>query len=328
MSGADRSYQLVRASSTPVTFDGHDVTVLEHSGELWFVANEICDVLEIKQPHRAVAGLDDDEKGRHSMTTPGGPQQVTVISESGMYTLILRSRKPQARPFRRWVTHELLPAIRRTGRYESPALPAPQEPVKKPFRLPPKAHQELAAYLTELAEDRIAKALDNGTPLYIIERLVEHRNKLAAGHLPGDVAPGAERAVAAADALFNAAVAAELPSSYIVRVSHWRAQVVMGKKVQPPRLTKALSEKLSEAMQLALPAPRRQRVATVRDLQPGLGEIIRCADGTEVHGWIQGRMNPAWFPEKRELLRERGTVVPDEVYSQALPRTTAPLMMH
>ena len=168
MSGADRSYQLVPASSTPVTFEGHEVTVLEHDGEYWFIAREICDVLEIQQPHRAVSGLDDDEKGRHTVTTPGGPQQVTLISESGMYTLILRSRKPQARPFRRWVTHELLPTIRKTGRYEAPGLAAPQ-PSLSP---------------TDLMEDAIARALDAGVTTRCLARLARARAMVALGKRP------------------------------------------------------------------------------------------------------------------------------------------------
>jgi len=71
----------------------------------------------------AFARLDDDEKGVVSNDTPGGQQEMTTINESGLYSLILSSRKPEARAFKRWVTHEVLPAIRKTGRYESPNQP-------------------------------------------------------------------------------------------------------------------------------------------------------------------------------------------------------------
>src|SRR5690606_7292704 len=110
-----------------------DVTVFSHEsfgqvrhvmidGEPWFIASDVCTVLDISQTHRALASLDDDEKGRHSMTTPGGVQQVSIVNESGLYSLILRSRKPHAKAFKKWVTSEVLPAIRKTGRYEAKQL--------------------------------------------------------------------------------------------------------------------------------------------------------------------------------------------------------------
>lgn len=110
-----------------------DVTVFTHEsfgqvrhvmidGEPWFIASDVCTVLDISQTHRALASLDDDEKGRHSMTTPGGVQQVSIVNESGLYSLILRSRKPHAKAFKKWVTSEVLPAIRKTGRYEAKQL--------------------------------------------------------------------------------------------------------------------------------------------------------------------------------------------------------------
>ena len=101
-------------------FMGTDVRVIVKDDEPWFVASDVCDVLGISKPRNSVALLDDDEKGAHSMGTLGGKQDMTIISEAGMYTLALRSRKPQAKPFRRWVTHEVLPAINRTGTYTKP----------------------------------------------------------------------------------------------------------------------------------------------------------------------------------------------------------------
>lgn len=89
----------------------------------WFVAADVCAALDLttEQTRR----LDDDEKGLHSTQTPSGVQQMTVISESGLYSLILGSRKPEAKPFKRWVTSEVLPQIRKTGAYTTaaPALP-------------------------------------------------------------------------------------------------------------------------------------------------------------------------------------------------------------
>lgn len=91
----------------------------------WFVAADVCAALDIAETHRALARLDEDEKGRHTMTTPGGNQELSIINESGLYALILTSRKPEAKKFKKWVTSEVLPALRRTGHYEIPqAVPA------------------------------------------------------------------------------------------------------------------------------------------------------------------------------------------------------------
>ena len=84
-------------------------------GEPWFVAADVCRALEIDRT--AARRLDDDEKGVRSIHTPGGPQDVTIVNEPGLYTLVLGSRKPEAKAFKRWITHEVLPSIRKTGAY-------------------------------------------------------------------------------------------------------------------------------------------------------------------------------------------------------------------
>ena len=89
--------------------------ITDEHGEPWFVAKDVCDVLELGT--EKIRHLDDDEKGLRKVQTPGGSQQVSIISESGLYALIMRSNKPQAKPFRKWVTAEILPTIRRTGGY-------------------------------------------------------------------------------------------------------------------------------------------------------------------------------------------------------------------
>lgn len=99
-------------------FEGAEVRVkTNENNEPWFVAKDVCRVLEIKEPHRSVASLDEDEKGCHTMTTLGGEQKMTVVNEAGLYSLIMRSRKPEAKAFKRWVTHEVLPSIRKSGGY-------------------------------------------------------------------------------------------------------------------------------------------------------------------------------------------------------------------
>ena len=100
-------------------------TIIRES-DPWFVAADVCAVLELSNPSISVQALDEDERAISSdpklnLGSAGcGPQSVNIISESGLYTLVLRSRKPQARPFRRWVTHEVLPAIRKRGAYVAP----------------------------------------------------------------------------------------------------------------------------------------------------------------------------------------------------------------
>ncbi len=86
-------------------------------GTLWWVATDVCRALSIKDVSMAIKKLDDDEKGTNKIGTPGGPQELTIINEPGLYSLILRSRKPEAKIFKRWVTHDVLPAIRKTGGY-------------------------------------------------------------------------------------------------------------------------------------------------------------------------------------------------------------------
>ena len=91
-------------------------------GEPWFVAADVCKALELEKTNRALSRLDDDEKGAHSVSTPGGRQRMSIISESGLYSLILGSRKPEARAFKRWITHEVIPSIRKHGVYMTDSL--------------------------------------------------------------------------------------------------------------------------------------------------------------------------------------------------------------
>ena len=113
-------------------FESNNVrVVMGDDGEPLFVIADVCQALTIDNHRNVVARLDDDEKGVRSMDTPGGRQDLAVINESGLYSLILTSRKPEAKRFKRWVTHEVLPSIRKTGSYAVPssvaALPAPTQ---------------------------------------------------------------------------------------------------------------------------------------------------------------------------------------------------------
>ncbi|MCL6446283.1 MAG: Bro-N domain-containing protein [Alicyclobacillus sp.] len=104
----------------PFEYKEKIVRVVMVGDEPWFVAKDVCEALEISNHRDAVARLDDDEKGVVSTDTPGGVQNVQAINEPGLYKLVMSSRKPEAKPFQRWVTHDVLPSIRKTGRYELP----------------------------------------------------------------------------------------------------------------------------------------------------------------------------------------------------------------
>ncbi len=106
------------AGIIPFDFETNAVRVVMRDEVPWFVAADLCRVLEIGNPRDAVSRLDDDERDGVGITDAIGRNQITnVVSESGLYALIFSSRKPAAKRFRKWVTNEVLPAIRRTGQY-------------------------------------------------------------------------------------------------------------------------------------------------------------------------------------------------------------------
>ena len=91
--------------------------VIIKNGEPWFVAKDTCDVLDLTNPTVAVSRLDEDERAKFNLGRQG---ETNVVNEFGLYKLILSSRKPEAKKFQRWITHEVLPSIRKTGKYEVP----------------------------------------------------------------------------------------------------------------------------------------------------------------------------------------------------------------
>ncbi|AEL17890.1 anti-repressor Ant [Mycobacterium phage Trixie] len=141
--------------------DRAPVRTIAIDGEPWFVAKDIAEALGLGRTQEATKHLDDDEKGGCVVGTPSGDQQVSVINESGLYSLILRSRKPEAKAFKRWITHEVLPTIRKTkGAYIAPGSQAeldltnPDTALEKLIEVA-KIAQEARAALA-VAEERIA----------------------------------------------------------------------------------------------------------------------------------------------------------------------------
>jgi len=107
---------------TPFSFETNQLRVVTRDGEPWFVAADVCAALTLTNSRMALERLEKDEKGVSSIDTLGGTQKMIVIDESGLYSLVLGCRKPEAKRFKKWVTSEVLPSIRKTGSYSKPAL--------------------------------------------------------------------------------------------------------------------------------------------------------------------------------------------------------------
>lgn len=99
------------------TYEGRQVRTVIVDGEPWFVAADVAAILGYRDAHNLTRRLDEDEKGTQTVSTPGGPQSMTCINEPGIFAAILGSQVPDAKAFKRWLTHDVLPQIRRTGKY-------------------------------------------------------------------------------------------------------------------------------------------------------------------------------------------------------------------
>jgi len=103
---------------TVFNFKEKEVRTINIDSQVWFVAKDIAEILEYSDTQVMTRRLDDDEKGMQNLHTHGGMQELTIINESGLYNAILGSNKPEAKTFKKWVTSEVLPSIRKTGKYE------------------------------------------------------------------------------------------------------------------------------------------------------------------------------------------------------------------
>ena len=99
------------------------VRIIEKDGEPWFVAKDVAVILGYRDAYTLIRRLDEDERGTRKVCTPSAEQEMTVINEAGLYNAILCSNKAEAKAFKRWVTHDVLPSIRKTGAYLAPNLP-------------------------------------------------------------------------------------------------------------------------------------------------------------------------------------------------------------
>ena len=168
---------MTQSSVIPFSYEEKEVRVItDEQGNSWFVAKDISNILEIEwRGSSTLSFLDEDEKGVRKFRTPSGEQEMLIINESGLYTLILRSNKPAARPFRKWVTAEVLPAIRKTGCYRRPG-PDPDKPetlliVAREFRAAVRMARAAGLRDAEavLAADRLTAELTGFSPVALLE---------------------------------------------------------------------------------------------------------------------------------------------------------------
>lgn len=122
-------------SVVPFSFEGSEVRVIRVGSGLWWVLSDVCAVLDIGSPHKAAERLDGDEKGRTTIPTLGGPQEMAIINESGLWSLVLTSRKTAAKRFKKWITSEVIPSIRATGGYSVAPEPSIPQTLPEALRL-------------------------------------------------------------------------------------------------------------------------------------------------------------------------------------------------
>lgn len=123
----------------------------DEEGTAWFIATDVARILGHRDAANALRGVDEDEKGTTIVSTPGGEQTLSTVSEAGLVTVLMRARVEAAKPFRRWITHEVLPSIRKTGSYSLPGV-APAPNTEDPTLVRAKGLMELVA----LAKDVIS----------------------------------------------------------------------------------------------------------------------------------------------------------------------------
>ncbi|MDD2388503.1 MAG: BRO family protein [Desulfobacterales bacterium] len=154
----------------PFNYNSKEVRVIkDESGNPWWVAKDVCDVLDIKNATQAISILDDDER---SMQNIGRQGEANIINESGLYALIIRSNKPQSKPFRKWVTSEVLTSIRKTGSYKAPnQKPATLLPIDREFRAAVRMAKAagLKGNQAVLSANRLTREMTGSAPLQLLE---------------------------------------------------------------------------------------------------------------------------------------------------------------
>lgn len=177
----------------PFDFEEQAVRTVMQGDEPWFVAADVCRILEIGNTAQALSRLDDDEKGIITSDTLGGAQKLSIISESGLYALVFTSRKEEAKRFRKWVTGEVLPALRRSGAYALPQREAEEA-------LPGSSAREIDQWLGMIREARLLGGVRAGRAMWSLSPLPPLSSARAE---PGRRAPTPDEARACLDHLLN-----------------------------------------------------------------------------------------------------------------------------
>lgn len=152
-----------------MSYNGSEIRSIDIDGQIWWVLKDVCKILDLSTPAKVSKRLDEDEVNQiHTTDSLGRNQNVTIINESGLYSVILRSDKPEAKPFRRWITHEVLPEIRRTGSYN---IPERKSECKTWYGVPVLTVSDIAECLgvcRDTARKRVFRCMRNGLDFFIL----------------------------------------------------------------------------------------------------------------------------------------------------------------
>ena len=166
-------------------FSGQDVRIITINGDPWFVGKDVADILGYSNSRKALSDhVDDEDKGVTKSDTLGGNQNITIINESGLYSLILKSKKPEAKQFKRWVTSEVLPTIRKHGAYMTqPQVPTTQrELIMLALAGNEETNQRIDAIEEQVTDLKENATLNPGEYGYIGRRINQRVSEVAKGY--------------------------------------------------------------------------------------------------------------------------------------------------
>lgn len=170
-----------------MNYNGNEIRTIDDNGQVWWVLKDVCRVLGLTDTNRTAERLDDDELTRFKLVSGGQKREMIAVNESGLYSVILRSDKPEAKPFRRWITHEVLPELRRTGSYSL----VKKERVKTWYGVPVLTVADIAERMgtaKDTARHRIFTHLRNGLDYFLISGYSLRLFKFENGSVPGTTA--------------------------------------------------------------------------------------------------------------------------------------------
>lgn len=150
-------------------FENHEVRAQVIDDEPWFVAKDVCDILEISNSRDAVSRLDDDEKATVGLTDGSQIRNYSIVNEFGLYNLVLSSRKPEAKVFKRWITHDVIPSIRKTGGYQVKS--DPWDTLTLMFEASKQTKEEVDEVKTRVVNLEENVSIDPGKYSYISKRI-------------------------------------------------------------------------------------------------------------------------------------------------------------